>query len=92
MFIIFGSIFQVSLKFFLCRDLVSKNTHSQLKTTLPLMTPESMAERAWAEDIGQFLYHLDPDKGKITRRLEKIKLKMVNSAPSSLKTLAWINV
>ena len=32
----------------------------------------SMVEIAWAEDIGQFLDHVDPDTRKITRRLKKI--------------------
>ena len=41
---------------------------------------------AWAEDMGQFLYHLDPNTKKITRSLEKIKLKI--SVPSSLTKLA----
>ena len=39
---------------------------------------------ASAEDIGQFLYHLDPDTRKITRGIEKINLKIINSDPSSL--------
>ena len=30
---------------------------------------------AWTGDMGQFLYHLDPDTRKITRRFEKIKIK-----------------
>ena len=52
------------------------------------MTTKSMDENAWVEDMGQFLYHLDPDTRKITRRLEKIKLKIINSVPSSLRKLA----
>ena len=35
------------------------------------MTTKSMVESAWAEDMGQFLYHLDPNTRKITRSLEK---------------------
>ena len=35
------------------------------------MMTKSMVESAWAEDIGQFLYNLDPATRKI-RRLEKI--------------------
>ena len=31
-----------------------------------------MVESAWAEDMGHFLYHLDPDARKITRSLEYI--------------------
>ena len=30
------------------------------------MTTKSMVESAWAEDIGQFLYHVDHDTRKIT--------------------------
>ena len=62
--------------------------NSQLKTTLPLMTTKSMVESAWAGDMGQFLYHLDPDARKITRSLEKIELKIINSVPASLTKLA----
>ena len=47
------------------------------------MTNKSMVERAWAEDMGQFLYHIDPDTKKIKRRLEKI-LKIINSVPQFL--------
>ena len=25
------------------------------------MTTKNMVENAWAEDMGQYLYHLDPD-------------------------------
>ena len=39
------------------------------------MTTKIMVERAWEEDIGQFLYHLDPITKKITRSLEKNKIK-----------------
>ena len=44
----------------------------------------------WAEDIGQFFNHLDPDTRKITRDLKNMKLKIINSAPSSLTKLARI--
>ena len=54
------------------------------------MITKSMVEGTWAEDMGQFLYHLDPDTGKITRSLEKIKLKIINRVPSSLTKLASI--
>ena len=47
------------------------------------MTTKSMVESAYAEDMGQFLYHLDPDTRKITGSLEKRKLKMIKSVPSS---------
>ena len=39
------------------------------------MTTKSMVEIAWAEDMGQFLYHQDPETRKIKRSLEKIKEK-----------------
>ena len=35
---------------------------------------KSMVKSAWAEDMGQFLYHLDPNTRKITK-LEKITIK-----------------
>ena len=69
---------------------IIKIVKSQLKTTLFLMMTKSMIESDWAEDMGQFLYHLDPDTKKITRSLEKIKLKIINSVPLSLTKLAWI--
>ena len=49
------------------------------------MTNKSMVKSTWAEDMGQFLYHLDTHKIKIKikRGLEKIKLKIINSVPSS---------
>ena len=49
-----------------------------------------MVERAWAENMGQFLYHLDPDTNKITKLEEKLRLEIINSAPSSLIKLALI--
>ena len=49
-----------------------------------------MVKSAYAEDMGQFLYHLDHDTTKITRRLEKLQLKIINSVISSLIKLAWI--
>ena len=54
------------------------------------MTTKSMVESTWAEDMGQFLYHLDLDTRKITRRLEKLQLKIINSVPSSLIKLVLI--
>ena len=42
------------------------------KVLLPLMTVKSMVESAWAEDMGQFLYHQDLDIRKITWK-NKIK-------------------
>ena len=46
------------------------------------MTTKSMIESASAEDIGQYFYYLDPDTRKITR-LEKFRLKIISSVPSS---------
>ena len=41
-----------------------------------------MVKSAWAEDMVQSLYYLDPNE-KITRLIEKIQLKIINSVPSS---------
>ena len=38
----------------------------------------TIVESAWAEDMGQFLYHLDPNTRKIKRGHEKIKLEIIN--------------
>ena len=70
----------------------SKNSNSQIKTTLPLVMTKSMVESAWAEDMGQFLYHLDPNTRKITRKLEKLQMKIINSVPSSLTKFAYIYI
>ena len=51
------------------------------------MTTKSMLESTWVADTGQFLYHLDSDTRKITRSLEKIKPKVINSVPPSLTKL-----
>ena len=40
---------------------INLNSNCQLKTTQPLMTIKSIVESAWAEDMRQFLYHLEPD-------------------------------
>ena len=54
------------------------------------MTTRSVIESTWAEDMGQFLYHLDSDTVKTTRTLEKMKLKIINEECSSYLTkLAW---
>ena len=44
-----------------------------VKDTLNL----SKNQNKWVENMGQFLYHLDPNTSKITRSLEKIKLKIM---------------
>ena len=51
------------------------------------MMAKSKVENAWAKDMGQFLYQLDPNTRKITRRLEKLQLQIINSVPSSLTKL-----
>ena len=38
--------------------------------------------------ICEIIYHLDPNTRKITRSLEKIKLKIINTVPLSLTKLA----
>ena len=40
------------------------------------MVTKNMVEKAGGKDMGQFLYHLDPDTSKITR-LEKLQLKII---------------
>ena len=59
----------------------NQNNKTQTKlsaqTMQPLMTTKGTVESTWAEDMWQFLYHLDPDTGKITK-LEKLKLKIIN--------------
>ena len=47
------------------------DTNVGKKYTPPLMMTKSMVKSTWVEDMGQFLYYLDPDTRKITRRLEK---------------------
>ena len=56
------------------------------------MTTKSLVKSAWAEDMGQLLYHLDPDPRKITKRLEKLQLRIINSFPSFLIKLAFIYI
>ena len=51
-----------------------------------------MTKSAWTEDMGQFLYYLDPDTRKITRQLEKIKLKIINSVALSLTKHARVYI
>ena len=52
------------------------------------MTTKSMVKRDWAEDMEKFLYYLDHD----SRRLEKMKLEIMNSVPSSLTKFARIYI
>ena len=54
-----------------------------LKTTQLLIMTKSMIGSTCAEDMGQFLYHLDPDTRKITGRPEKLQLKIINCFSSS---------
>ena len=58
-------------KTLLCYNNNSKNLNNKLKTTLPLMKTKSMVESAWAENMGQSLYCLDPNTKKNTRSLKK---------------------
>ena len=44
-----------------------KSQQSTQNYTTPLMTTKSMVESAWAEEMRQFLYHLDP----LTRKYEE---------------------
>ena len=46
-------------------------TQTVTSNSQPLMSTKSMVESAQAEDMGQFLYHLDPNTRKITKRHEK---------------------
>ena len=80
------SIFQVFL-FFLCRDPGGKEIDPYLlsKRFRPYFWSSSKVE-----DIEQFLYHLDPNTRKITRRPEKLQLRIINSVPSSLIKPAFI--
>ena len=64
-------------------------TQQSTHTTLPLMMTKSMVESTWAEGMGQFLYHMDPDSRKITRNLEKLQLKIMKCLLSLIK-IAWI--
>ena len=48
--------------------------------------------KVWSKHLSRSygtIHRLDPDSRKITRSLEKIKWKMINSVPSSLTKLAW---
>ena len=69
---------------------IIKTVKSQLKITQLLITTKSMVESAWAEDMGQFLYHLDPNTRKI-RSLEKIKLKIINEQCSIVFNKTCLN-
>ena len=51
------------------------------------MTTESIVKCAWAEYVGLFVYHQDPDSGKITKRFGKIKLEIINSVHHLLENL-----
>ena len=50
-----------------------------------------MVESNWAEDMGQFLFHLDPHTRKITRSLEKMKLKTINKQCSIVFNKTCLN-
>ena len=55
------------------------------------MTTKNMVKSAWAEDRGQFLYHLDPETRKVTRRLEKLQLKIINKQYSIVFNKTCLN-
>ena len=65
-------------------------TQQSTQNYTTLIDKQNMGESTQAEDMGQFIYHLDPDTRKITWYLEKIKLKIINSVPLSLTKFAWI--
>ena len=52
------------------------------------MMTKNIVESARAEDMGQFPFNLDPGTRKITRSLDKMKLKIINSVSLSLTKLA----
>ena len=51
---------------------------------------KSMVEST--EDMGEYLYHLDPDTKKRARSLEKLQSKIINSVQSSLIILTLIYI
>ena len=55
------------------------------------MTTKSIVESPWAEDMGQFLYHLNPDTRKITRSLVKAKLKIIKKQCSRVFNKICLN-
>ena len=55
------------------------------------MMTKSMVENAWAEDMGQFFHHLDPNTRNIIRSLEKIKLKIINKQYSLVFNKTCLN-
>ena len=60
-------------------------------TQTKLMMTENIVKSIWAEDMGQFLYHLDPNTRKITRRLEKLQLKIINKQRSIVFNKTCLN-
>ena len=56
------------------------------------MMIKSVIKSTWAEDMGQFLYHTDPNSRKISRRLEKLQLKMINKQYSIVFNKTYLNI
>ena len=50
-----------------------------------------MVESGWVKNKGQFLYPLDPDVRKITKRLERLHLKIINKKYSEVFNKASLN-
>ena len=56
------------------------------------MMIKSKVESVWVENMGQFLYYLDPNTRKLTRTLEKIKLKIIKCSIVFNKTCLNYNL
>ena len=57
-----------------------------------MMMTKSIVESSWAEDMGQFFfYYLDPYTRKITRRLEKLQLKIISKQCSIISNKTCLN-
>ena len=69
---------KVSTDHFKIKKNATNNRNNKIKTKLstqttwPLIKNKRIVESAWAEVMGQFLYHLDPNTRKITR-VEKLQ-------------------
>ena len=55
------------------------------------MTAKSIVESTWAKNMGQLLYHLGPNTRKITRRFEKLQLKLKNKQCSIVFNKTCLN-
>ena len=54
------------------------------------MITKSMAKSTWAEDMGQFLYYLDPNKKNNKETWKKNQIKNNKKCSLPLTKLAWI--